>query len=452
MQERMLECSVELSLSSDAIERQAGSSIGRSASNADSAGPVFYRTSNSKPGLHHSWGCTCGDPIHPERDFAIDAETSACVTPLEAPVVTIKVWARVPNTETGASATQSSSSATTGESEPWKLVRQTTVDLRELEPVAGNLQDSSVSLPPNSILLGLALGANSLSGRGSTSIASPQSDLEGITSNAMQGSQRKLTRKVSEREAERTRHILESVTYYSLPLDAAKQGGASRAEADEMSGLVGRLGAAALSTKEGDCEPRLSRAANQHRRASVEGYASDPENASSHKAAMTAREQSQPEALSSRSSGKTTSLAPAPIAATSEARRWERRKAFEVEERRALELSLRETKMMPSYTLDEALQLARKQTELRGLLAEMDELRYQNGSLLQHPEGFVQLRLKCEQQKATCESVRRMVVDEIHDTEQKKAALEQRRSALEVGPSSEPPSILVINSRTRCIR
>lgn len=422
MQERMLECSVELSLSSDAIERQAGSSIGRSASNADSAGPVFYRTSNSKPGLHHSWGCTCGDPIHPERDFAIDAETSACVTPLEAPVVTIKVWARVPK----------SSSATTGESEPWKLIRQTTVDLRELEPVAGNLQDSSVSLPPNSILLGLALGVNSLSGRGSTSIASPQSDLEGITSNDMQGSQRKLTRKVSEREAERTRHILESVTYYSLPLDAAKQGGASRAESDEMSGLVGRLGAAALSTKEGDCEPRLSRAANQHRRASVEGYASDPENASSHKAAMTAREQSQPEALSSPSSSKTTSLAPAPIAATPEARRWERRKAFEDEERRALELSLRETKMMPSYTLDEALQLARKQTELRGLLAEMDELRYQTGSLLQQPEGFVQLRLKCEQQKATCESVRRMVVDEIHDMEQKKAALEQRRSALEV--------------------
>ncbi|CBQ73337.1 conserved hypothetical protein [Sporisorium reilianum SRZ2] len=410
MKDRMLECYVELSLASDREEAVAD------ADTKGDADRVFYRSSNSKPGLHHSWGYQGGDPITPERDFAIRSEAFSDARPLEASLLHIKVWARAPPTDTDdTAASHPAKGADRVEQASWKLVCQTSTDLRDLEPLPGNAQDASMSLPPNSILLGLAPGAKSLSGRASIASSESQGVLDsrapGQTKDAPQ-----LTRKVSERKAERTRHILESVVYYAVPLQPVRQGSAINNAAGTSSEKPPKSGTA-------------SRPSNVRRRSSLEGYASDPENAPTRKAGSApVTEQAAATASSTSSSA---AIPPSPAAATPEARRRERRKAFEDEQRRVLELSLRETKMMGSYTLDDAKQLVSKQTQLRDLLAEVQELRNVEGDTLQDPDGFVQLRLKREQQKARYEAVRQMAVDESDELERKRAELADRRAALQ---------------------
>lgn len=419
MQDRMLECYVELSLANDIEASLIQDNKKKGQAPSDSA--VFYRTPNSKPGLHHLWGYQGGDPISPERDFAT---TTTSNTPLEASWVDIKIWARSPS---DTAATTSSTPKVEGDG--WKLVCQTSVDLRDLEPIPGNLQDASLALPPNSILLGLALGANSLSGRASLTASDSQT---GIATTAAKGegqSEPKLTRKVSEREAERTRHILESIVYYAAPLNSTQAVGVNEAQASKANGKAG-LSADGLDKKQGKGGVDRSRSPNQRRRASVDGYASDPENAPNRKAVQDSITPSDSAAISTSPLNKT-SVPTTTTPATPDARRRERRKAFEDEQRRVLELSLRETKMMPSYTLDQARQLARKQTDLQSLLAEVDELRSRNGELLQDPKNIVQLRLKHEQQKARYEAVRQMSIDEADDLAQRRAELETRRAALQ---------------------
>ncbi|SPO23761.1 uncharacterized protein UTRI_03731_B [Ustilago trichophora] len=432
MKDRMLECYVELSLHPDE------DAFGKGSTSADANGTskkdvgstttgeiesIFYRTPNSKPGLHHSWGYQGGDPITPERDFAL-REDSALTTPLEGSTFRIKVWARSPPTEAKESGMQAAASTSKAEEEAWKLVCQTSVDLRNLEPLPGNLLDAIPSLPPNSILLGLAPGANSLSGRASLASSDSQAALEGPPSeDAKKGP--KLTRQGSEREAERTRHILESIIYYAVPLESAHQGGASKEDTDKPSQVSGKLNTADANMKQTRGENSLSKSPTLRRRASVEGYASDPENAPNRRVTP----EQGAESLSPISNA--TALSTAATAVTPDARRRERRKAFEDEQRRVLELSLRETKMMPSYSLDEARHLAKKQTELHDLLAEVDGLRQEDGNLLQDPEGFVQLRLKREQQKARSEAARQSAIDEADDLKRRRDELQGRKAALE---------------------
>ncbi|TKY85428.1 hypothetical protein EX895_005590 [Sporisorium graminicola] len=409
MKDRMLECQVELSLASESDEV------------INDAGRVFYRSSNSKPGLNHSWGYQGGDPITPERDFAIQSEAFTDVQPLEASVLSIKVWARAPppSSDKGDTATQPPvKGGKGGDDGGWKLVCQTRTDLRDLEPLPGNAQEASMSLPPNSILLGLAPGANSLSGRVSISSSDPHSG----TDTGLSG-EPKLKRKVSEREAERTRHVLESIIYYTVPLQSVRQGSADTVEAQASSQL-------SPTDKRTPRDAKPSRQSDARRRPSLEGYASDPENAPSHKAGS-AVVTDQAAALTQSTSNPTAVPSETVAAATSEAKRRERRKAFEDEQRRVLELSLRETKMMSSYTLDDAKHLARKQSELRNLLAELEELRHVEGDTLQDQEGFVQLRLKREQQKARYEAVRQLAIDESDELQRKRAELAERRSMLE---------------------
>ncbi|KAJ1026486.1 hypothetical protein NDA13_003865 [Ustilago tritici] len=408
MKDRMLECYVELSLADSDASVQKGKTT------SDKPEPIFYRTPNSKPGLHHSWGYQGGDPISPERDFATAATSSK--EPLEALTVEIKIWARSPP----------DTAKTEPEAEEWKLVRRTSVDLRDLEPISGNLQDANLALLPNSILLGLALGANSLSGRTSLSSADSQKSLSSTTAKGEGEIEPKLKRKVSEQEAERTRHILESIVYYAVPLDSAQ--GADAGQASRANGSAS-LKAESSNRKQAKGNLGRSRSPNQRRRASVDGYASDPENAPNHKATKSSRGEDELTIAAPTTSTVATTAAISP--ATSDAPRRERRKAFEDEQRRVLELSLRETKMMPSYTLDRARQLASKQTQSQNLLAQVDELRGENGELLQDPEGIVQLRLKHEQQKAHSEAVRQMATDEADDLAQKRAELETRRAALQ---------------------
>ncbi|CCF52524.1 hypothetical protein NDA10_005466 [Ustilago hordei] len=408
MKDRMLECYVELSLADNDASVQKGKMT------SDKPEPIFYRTPNSKPGLHHSWGYQGGDPISPERDFATAAISSK--EPLEASTVEIKIWARSPP----------DTAKTEPEAEEWKLVRRTSVDLRDLEPISGSLQDANLALPPNSILLGLALGANSLSGRTSLSSADSQKGLSSPTAKGEGEVEPKLKRKISEQEAERTRHILESIVYYAVPLDSAQ--GADAGQASRANGSAS-LKAESSNRKQAKGNLGRSRSPNQRRRASVDGYASDPENASNHKAIKSSRGEDELTIPAPTTSTAATTAAISP--ATSDAPRRERRKAFEDEQRRVLELSLRETKMMPSYTLDRARQLASKQTQSQNLLAQVDELCGENGELLQDPEGIVQLRLKHEQQKAHSEAVRQMATDEAADLAQRRAELETRRAALQ---------------------
>ncbi|GAC97515.1 hypothetical protein PHSY_005101 [Pseudozyma hubeiensis SY62] len=416
MKDRMLECCVELSVVSDKGDGP-GNAESKGKDEKKSANPgierTFYKTTSSKPGLHHSWGYQGGDPITPERDFLEGYGASAVDSPLEASDVSIKVWARSPPADKGGS--QQSAARTDGSN--WKLVCQTSADLRDLEPLPGNAPDASLSLPPNSILLGLAPGANSLSGR--ASIVTFDSQRATTTKVSDQGREDpKLNRSVSEREAERTRHVLESVVYYAVPIKPARQDRSADATAT-------RANSADASERRAQRGASSSRSPKLHRRTSLEGYASDPENAPS----GTTNAATAPERIAA--VADSASRVSHALVVTSDARRRERRKAFEDEQRRALELSLRETKMMPSYTLDDAKHLAKKQAEARDMLAEVEELRQVGGSSLQDPAGLVQLRLKREQQKARYEAVRQMAIDESGQLERKRAELATRRSALE---------------------
>lgn len=410
MKDRMLECYAELSLVPHQQEALIGTNkVAADANTYSDTDRVFYRSSVSKPGLHHSWGYQGGDPIIPERDFAIRSEAFNHARPLEASTLNIKIWARAPLAD----------GLKPDDAGGWKLVCQTSTDLRDLEPLPGNAQGASLSLPPNSILLGLAPGANSLSGRASLACSDSHSGLDSKVSGGAKEAP-KLPRKVSEREAERTRHILESIIYYVVPLQPARQGSAAKGNVDDMSPKD--------KWSQGDGNPR--RPSNLRRRSSLEGYASDPENAPSRKAssAPSSEQIAAPTSSTSSSAAMPPSIA---AAATPEARRRERRRAFEDEQRRVLELSLRETKMMPSYTFDDAKHLTKKQTELHDLLTEVQKLRLGEGDTLQDPEGFVQLRLKREQQKARYEAARQMAIDEADELERKRAELADRRAALE---------------------
>lgn len=437
MKDRMLECSVELSLVPDAVEAAAAdvtTSEQRKANGntTSESSNVFYRTPTSKPGLHHSWGYQGGDPITPERDFATLTAEDRYATPLEASTIQVKVWARSPRSE---QQTQTASAAASKEEEQaWKLVCQTCVDLRDLEPLSGNLQDASISLPPNSILLGLAPGANSLSGRASLAASETQTRLEASsTEDANKGP--KLTRKVSEREAERTRHILESIIYYAVPLESTRPVSSTEEMASTSNQASGKSVASDATNKQGRRDMSSSRSPTLRRRASVEGYASDPENAPTLKVSSEQRAVS-PSPISPSPISNNNVVSSAATATTPDARRRERRKAFEDEQRRVLELSLRETKMMPSYTLVQARQLASKQAELHSLLVELDDLRKDNGDLLRDPEAFIQLRLKHEQQKAKCEAARQMAIDEAEDLKRRRDELKQTKAALEARKSA----------------
>ncbi|SNX83760.1 uncharacterized protein MEPE_02468 [Melanopsichium pennsylvanicum] len=411
MTDRMLECCVELSLIPSKIGNGAAAGVAETDSEPQTA---FYRTSDSKPGLHHSWGYLGGDPITPERDFGLNTDLS---TLLEASRLSIKVCSRSPPAQ-GPGVDAKASSISSKTAKDWKIVRQTSVDLRDLEPLPGNLQDATLALPPNSILLGLAPGANSLSGRANLTSPDSQTEPGGAPALDEAKSGPKLTRQVSEREAERTRHILESIIYYVIPLIPGQQGAAGKhadegtTHADKGKSQAGR-------------DASLSRSPTLRRRASVEGYASDPESAANCKTAPKLT------AMPASSMSNTTVLPTASAALTSEARRRERRKAFEDEQRRALELSLRETKMMPSYNLDQARSLAKKQAKLQDLLSEVDELRHQNGELLNDRNGPIQLRLKQEEQKARYAAVRQMAVDEGKSLAWKRSELEGRKAAVE---------------------
>ncbi|KAJ9479418.1 hypothetical protein PHBOTO_002895 [Pseudozyma hubeiensis] len=414
MKDRMLECYVELSVVSDkGDETGIPNSKDEKAKKSANAGieHTFYKTSSSKPGLHHTWGYQGGDPITPERDFLDESKASAVNSPLEASNVSVKVWARSPPADTDGN--QQRAAQTDGSD--WKLVRQTSADLRDLVPLPGNAPDASLSLPPNTILLGLAPGANSLSGRASIATSDSQRAFAAKVSD--QGNP-KLNRSISEREAERTRHVLESVVYYAVPMKPARQDSSADA-------TTSRETSADASKKRAQRETSSSRSPKLHRRLSLDGYASDPEHAQS----RTTNASTVPERIAT-AADPASKVSPA-LVATSDARRRERRKAFEDEQRRALELSLRETKMMPSYTLDNAKHLAKKQAEARGMLAEVEELRQVGGSSLRDPVGLVQLRLKREQQKARYEAVRQMAIDESDQLERKRAELAGRRSALE---------------------
>ncbi|GAK65813.1 uncharacterized protein PAN0_010c4034 [Moesziomyces antarcticus] len=410
MQERMLECYVELSVVDGDNSTDKG---------ANAAGPkkIFYRSPNSKPGLHHSWGYQGGDSILPERDFNLSPGMLSPAAPLEASRVRIAVWARPPPAPR-AGAT-SGKPAGTRAAEEWKLVCQSSVDLRDLEPLSANHQDATLSVPPNSIVLGLALGANSLSGRASLSPAAPSSNSAVAKSTSEEGKKTEptLTRKASEREVERTRRILESIVYYTVPLDSIIR-----------TTDTGTSGGAIPSPAVGKGKPRSP---GLPRRTSRDGYASDPENTPVRKTTPDS-----PKGPHAQTEVSNTGLATSPAAelalpGAAETRRRERRKAFEEEQRRALELSLRETKMMPSYTLEQARHVARKQAELRAMMAEVDALRRQIGNVLREPSGQIQLRLKREQQAARCEDRRRLARDEAHELERRKAELESKKAALE---------------------
>uniref|UniRef100_V5E4T7 Autophagy-related protein 14 n=1 Tax=Kalmanozyma brasiliensis (strain GHG001) TaxID=1365824 RepID=V5E4T7_KALBG len=331
-------------------------------------------------------------------------------------------------------ASSSSGKPSTHGAGEWKLVCQTRADLRDLEPLPGNLHDASLALPPNAILLGLAPGANSLSGRASLASSDSQHDSLSKTAGELKDGP-KLTRKVSEREAERTRHILESIIYYAVPIKAVASEKDATIKGQRSATVQGKN----TSGEQGQRAANPSRSPRLQRRVSREGYTSDPEKATSRKAVVP-RIPEQSVAPPTSLSGQATSALPA-IPITPDARRRERRKAFEDEQKRVLELSLRETKMMPSYDLDQAKKIAMKQAELEDLLDEVEELRQHGGQTLADPKGFVQLRLKREQQRARYEAVKGMAIDESNLLEQRRAELAQRRAALEARQKAMQASV-----------
>lgn len=429
MKDRMLECHVELSIGSGKDDRLSATASAAmnyvtdqgSERGADSENlQVFYRTSNSKPGLHHSWGYQSGDPIIPERDFRVDSNGSSDVHPLEASTLSIKVYARTPPADTDNVGPQRGAQTAKADAPDWKLVCQTSADLRDLEPLPGNMQSVNLSLPPNSILLGLAPGANSLSGRANIASSDSYRNMDSEASEEAKSGP-KLNRSTSEREAERTQHILESIVYYVVPLHMSQ-----KLDAAHAIGAVSTIDEAADASRgHRNKDGSSSHSPTLFRHTSLDHYASDPESAPSRKAVSAPASEQVAATLDS------LALPSVAIAATPDARRRERRKAFEDEQRRVLELSLRETKMMPSYTLNDAKHVAKKQAELQHLSDQVQELRRVNGDLLSEVDGFVQLRLRYEQQKARYSAVRQMALDEADQLQRKRTELTERKAALE---------------------
>lgn len=332
MQERLLECYVELANATDA----------------------FYKTPTSQPGLHHSWGMQGGSPITPERDFVTSHDQSQ----LNASTLCMRLWARQVGPKKDST---------------WKIVWERTVDLRELTPLPGYAQDPSMSLPHNTVLLGLAPGANSLSGRDSLQASS--------LSQAGAGKEKRtgLPRDVGQDESERIRRILDNIVYYAIPIGT---------KGDNSNDLLGTKDAVPLGK------------AKARRGSDGEGYASDPEATPSELRAQTDTESTAP---------------------------TDRRKAFLDEQRRVTELSLRETKMMLSYTLVEARAIAKKQAELSLLLTDVEDRKTIEGELLSDSAGRIQLGLERNQLQATLQDLQAMCDGETTELQARQSDLQDRK-------------------------
>ncbi|PWY99468.1 hypothetical protein BCV70DRAFT_201034 [Testicularia cyperi] len=167
--------------------------------------------------------------------------------------------------------------------------------------------------------------------------------------------------------------------------------------------------AAAVSATETADKPRDRRPSqSRSRRNSAQGYSSDPGAA----------------ARKNRTPGDGASTDPKRQAG------MDARKAYLEERRRVLELSLRETKMMHSYTLDEARSLVSHQAELWHMIDEVRDLEARQSRLVVDPDGLIQLRLKRNQRRAQLDYTRRLRDDERQEAQQKQATLELRRAQL----------------------
>ncbi len=143
--------------------------------------------------------------------------------------------------------------------------------------------------PPNAILLGLAPGANSLSGRARLDPSHTQS--EAASHDSAETKEPKLSRKMSEREAERTRHVLESIIYYAVPIKPMPQTQAGETKNGSI-GTTSLTDRATGADRKHGRDANLSRSPKLQRRTSREGYASDPENATSRKSTARSPEHS----------------------------------------------------------------------------------------------------------------------------------------------------------------
>lgn len=350
MHERLLDCYVELSLTS--------------ATDRIPVAESFYKTPQSLPGLHHSWGVQGGPSITPDIDFVTKHRDS----PLDASTLWMRLWAKQPDSQLKGH---------------WNLVWEDYVDLRELTPLPGFAQDPSASLPHNTVLLGLAPGANSLSSR--DCLAHTESRKGSIARSDKDAS----SREVNEDEAERIRRVMESVMFYAVPL---------RAKKDDVS--------VSLTTHRNRTLGRQSGG----NFAAAEGYASDPE------------------APPSDPYRPPVSPIASPIS---------RRQAFFEQQKRATELSLRETKMMPSYTLTQAKVIVERQAQLTQLLSDVACRRFDYGKLLDDPIGRVRLGYERSQTNAILKDLqvshdieKQQLQARLTDLNRRKANVTARRRAL----------------------
>ncbi|EPQ31119.1 uncharacterized protein PFL1_01308 [Pseudozyma flocculosa PF-1] len=374
MDERLLGCCVELCdpwSAQDAVELKDGS-----------RGPAAFFTAESlRGGLHHSWGSLRGDPLCPTRDFHFPQSATSGSSPGPATsCLRARVWAKRETSPPDAKRSLDTKL-------DWKLISSRDVDLRELQRLDGDLTDPRLVTSPNMMVLGLmsSLAAQS-EGDADDGGAATRADADPAAVAAQLAGKHN---DASQSQPSRARRLLEQVVYFAVPLDGAVgKSTASRATLRTTSGMA---------------------ASQFDQRPATDGFASDPE-APSFDVSKT-------------------------HAATDEARRVparDRRSIFKSEEKLAIERSLRETRMMPSYTLDDARALLAKQAELAELKAQTSQTRKSLDDVLGDPQGRINLRL---QHGEVSERLRRLIEErdrERRDLAEREEKLLQRRNDLQM--------------------
>ncbi|KAN0065724.1 hypothetical protein ACQY0O_000854 [Thecaphora frezii] len=370
MDERLLTCCVELcSLAEDGppVELRDGS-----------YGPAaFYTTEVSRGGLHHSWGSLRGAPLqlgkHPSTAASDHVAAQDC---LASSRVQLRVWAIKESVM---------AEPDPGAGPDWKLISTKIVDLRELQRLDGDLADPRVITAPNTLILGLS-SSSALSSNGEEVSEETTNTEDTVSAVHPEGR----TKDDSQRlQTVRARRLLDQVEYFVVPLDipAAKGGGVGRADGISAS-PVGKS-AAATSTDISDIASDSG--------SGPSGVDGNPP-AAEDKVLLQIRD---------------------------------RRHHFRTEEKLALERSLRETRMMPSYTLDDAKRVLEAQLALRELKAQARAVHADLDGILGDPQGQISLRMQRNEAVERLRWVREQRDQELRDAAEREEELLRRRAKLE---------------------
>ncbi|PWN51786.1 hypothetical protein IE53DRAFT_367764 [Violaceomyces palustris] len=379
MQDRLLDCYVE-------IRPDGASAPGESAEpeamEARPSGTRFYRTSISRAGLNHTWGSLQGPPICPERDLQFGGGSDKDigkekweVPGINSSSLVVRIWARkgplVPLSRIEKDDSNAFVSEGATSEETWKMVSSRLVDLRELERLDSDLSDPQNSFPPNTLIFGLSMGDCVTFAK---SFKQQDQGLPDVPATTEAGREQ---RSEESQKGNRPR-IAEQVVYYIVPNDAGWQG----------------LPQSARGKEGGRLSPLQKRvvATESH------GYASDPE-------AFPSR----PDKV-----GKGT----------------DRRRAFQTEKRLALELSMRETKMMKSYTLDQARSILKLQASINTVKTEIHMIEQRCNASMDNPDGRMKMSLMRNERKAVIKRLLEARRLEESDLEKVSKACEDKRNEL----------------------